>query len=156
MTVSRQKADQLFDALDAFAVSIGSQAASENELLHNRWPYYTIPNWSVKAERLVNLLGATIHIMNFSPIVQEREKSQWANFAQRENPIWYQESIENERANVTTQYLLQRTVPFIYTYDILNNFLPAPVRRSGEVLPSFQQYPIGVNPATNTMTTGYD
>eukprot|EP00980_Cylindrotheca_fusiformis_P008047 scaffold1715_cov93-Cylindrotheca_fusiformis.AAC.1 len=59
-SVSGQKADQLFDALDSFAVMVGSQAAVENELRNTSWPFYTIPDFSVKGESLANLIGSGV------------------------------------------------------------------------------------------------
>eukprot|EP00980_Cylindrotheca_fusiformis_P000044 scaffold14_cov130-Cylindrotheca_fusiformis.AAC.14 len=55
VTVSRETTSQLFNALDAFSVSISSQAARELELRNSSWPFYRIPDWSVRAQRLAEL-----------------------------------------------------------------------------------------------------
>eukprot|EP00980_Cylindrotheca_fusiformis_P029063 scaffold22710_cov114-Cylindrotheca_fusiformis.AAC.2 len=154
-SVSRQKTNQLFDALDAFAAMVGSQAAVENELLNTSWPFYTIPDFSVKAERLVNLIGATVTQALVTPVVQEHERDAWADYANSMNPVWFQESLENEGTDLTVDEILQRTLPFIHTYDIVNLKLGR-VERPGEVLPVYQQYPLRFDFATNTMGTGYD
>eukprot|EP00980_Cylindrotheca_fusiformis_P000897 scaffold238_cov95-Cylindrotheca_fusiformis.AAC.3 len=154
-SVSRQKTDQLFDALDSFAAMVGSLAAVENELLNTSWPFYTIPDFSVKAERLVNLIGATVTQVIVAPVVQEHERDAWADYANSMNPVWFQESLENEGTDLTVDEILQRTLPFIHTYDIVNLRLGRIVR-PGEVLPLYQQYPLRFEYSTNTMGTGYD
>eukprot|EP00980_Cylindrotheca_fusiformis_P021626 scaffold8492_cov84-Cylindrotheca_fusiformis.AAC.1 len=155
-SVSRQKADQLFDALDAFSAMVGSQAATENAFLNTSWPFYTIPDFSVKVERLVKLIGAAIPIMVVAPIVEEHERDAWAEYANKMNPIWYEESLEHEGTDLTVNELLQRTIPFIHTYNLLDGLKVERIERHGEVLPNYQQYPLQFHYATNAMTTGYD
>eukprot|EP00980_Cylindrotheca_fusiformis_P013623 scaffold3508_cov113-Cylindrotheca_fusiformis.AAC.3 len=155
-SVSRNNADQIFDALDIFAAMVGSQAAVENELRNTSWPFYTIPEFSVKAERLVNLIGETVTEVLLAPVVQEHERDAWANYANSMNPVWFQESLEYEgNTDLTVNELLQRTLPFIHTYDVVNLRLER-IEKPGEVLPLYQQYPLRFNFATNTMGTGYD
>eukprot|EP00980_Cylindrotheca_fusiformis_P013632 scaffold3508_cov113-Cylindrotheca_fusiformis.AAC.12 len=155
-SVSRNKADQLFDALDAFAVMAGSQAAVENELLNTSWPFYTVPDFSVKTERLVDLIGSTVFQVLVAPVVQEHERDAWANYANSMNPVWYQESLENEgNTDLTVDLVLQRTIPFIHTYDIVNLRL-GQIQRPGDVLPFYQQYPLRLEYSTSAMATGYD
>eukprot|EP00980_Cylindrotheca_fusiformis_P012356 scaffold3033_cov91-Cylindrotheca_fusiformis.AAC.2 len=155
-SVSRQKADKLFDALDAFAAMVGSQAAIENELLNTSWPFYTVPDFSIKAERLDDTIDVTVTQFLLAPIVQENERDAWANYANSMNPVWYQESLENEgNTDLTVALALQRTIPFIHTYDIVNLRL-ARVEKPGEVLPCSQQYPLRFNLATNAMAIGFD
>eukprot|EP00980_Cylindrotheca_fusiformis_P013630 scaffold3508_cov113-Cylindrotheca_fusiformis.AAC.10 len=155
-SVSRHKADQLFDALDAIAVMVGSQAAVENELLNTSWPFYTIPDFSVKAERLVDIIGATVNQILVAPVVQEHERDAWADYANNMNPVWFQDSLENEgNTDLTVEEVLQRTLPFIHTYDTLNLRLGR-IERPGDVLPLYQQYPLRFEYSTNTMGTGYD
>eukprot|EP00980_Cylindrotheca_fusiformis_P013626 scaffold3508_cov113-Cylindrotheca_fusiformis.AAC.6 len=155
-SVSKQKTDQLFDALDAFAVMVGSQAAVENELLSTSWPFYTIPDFSVKAERLVDLIGATVTQVLVAPVVQENERDAWAKYANSMNPVWYQESLENEgNTDLTLDLALQRTLPFIHTYNLADLSLGRVVR-PGEVLPYYQKYPFRFEYATNAMGTGFD
>eukprot|EP00980_Cylindrotheca_fusiformis_P012124 scaffold2929_cov107-Cylindrotheca_fusiformis.AAC.3 len=157
MTVSRQKADQLFSALDAFSVMISSQAATENVLLNSSWPFYTIPDFSVKSKRLVQLLGATVFLVTVSPVVHEHERDEWADYMRTENPVWFQESLDNEgNTELSVDLLVQRTVPYIHTYNLLYGLQVEKINRPGEVLPTFQQYPLTLHAVTNAMTIGYD
>eukprot|EP00980_Cylindrotheca_fusiformis_P018951 scaffold6336_cov116-Cylindrotheca_fusiformis.AAC.1 len=156
-SVSRQKADQLFNALESFSVMVGSQAASENELLNTSWPFYTIPDFSVKAERLVDVIGAMVPLMLVAPIVEEDERDAWAEYAKRMNPVWFEESLRNEgNTDLTVDEVLQRTLPFIHTYALAEGFRVEEINRPGEVLPNFQQYPLRFDYGTNAMTTGFD
>eukprot|EP00980_Cylindrotheca_fusiformis_P018316 scaffold5975_cov99-Cylindrotheca_fusiformis.AAC.1 len=157
VTVTRSKADQFFDALDVFASSIGAQAAAEHASHNTSWPFYRIPEWSVQAEKLAQLTGVDEPIVALSPLVHEHERDQWNSFAAQQNPVWYQESIEHEGYTELTQTeLLQRTIPYVHFFDPNNNFQPTPVSRPGEVLPVFQQYPIGLHDGVPVMITNLD
>eukprot|EP00980_Cylindrotheca_fusiformis_P006788 scaffold1417_cov113-Cylindrotheca_fusiformis.AAC.6 len=150
-------ANQFFDALDSFASSIGAQAAAEHALLNTSWPFYTIPEWSVQAQKFAQLTGIENPVINVSPIVQEDEKDAWNSYAAKHNPIWYQESVENEGyTEHTAQELLQLTVPFIHFYDPENGLQPTPVSQPGEVYPLFQTYPIGLFLGLPLMLTNID
>eukprot|EP00980_Cylindrotheca_fusiformis_P014464 scaffold3861_cov112-Cylindrotheca_fusiformis.AAC.1 len=157
VSVSRSKANQFLDALDVFASSIGAQAAAEHSLLNTSWPFYRVPEWSVQAQKLAQLTNVEDPIIGVAPIVREDQRDQWNSFAEEQNPIWYQESIENEGyTDSTVDQLLRWTLPYIHYYDPENNFLPARVSRPGEVLPYFQGYPIGLVPGIPVMTTNID
>eukprot|EP00980_Cylindrotheca_fusiformis_P012649 scaffold3091_cov117-Cylindrotheca_fusiformis.AAC.1 len=105
-------------------------------------------------------------LVGVAPIVPEDERDHWNNFAAEQNPLWYQESIENEGyTERTAQELLALTVPFTYFYDTENGYHPTPVSRLGEVPSYFQSYPIGrpfglplmltnVDPRTSSKQTG--
>eukprot|EP00980_Cylindrotheca_fusiformis_P016353 scaffold4870_cov135-Cylindrotheca_fusiformis.AAC.3 len=154
VTVSRSKANLLFDALDSFASSIGAQAAAEHAFHNTSWPFYRIPSWSVQAKKLADLTGVDDPTIAVAPIVQEGERDQWNSFAAQQNPIWYQESIDNEEyKEFTVEQLLQKTIPFIHFYDPENSNRPTPVSGPGEVYPYFQAYPIGLNPGMSAMRT---
>eukprot|EP00980_Cylindrotheca_fusiformis_P011116 scaffold2555_cov82-Cylindrotheca_fusiformis.AAC.3 len=158
-SVSGQKADQLFDALNSFAVMVGSQAAVENELRNTSWPFYTIPDFSVKGESLINLIGSAVpQIIMVGPVVEEHQRDAWADYMNQMNPIWFQDSLDNEgtNTNMTVEGFLQRTVKFIHQYDFLQGFQAIPVNGPGDVLPNYQQYPFRLDLASQIMTTGYD
>eukprot|EP00980_Cylindrotheca_fusiformis_P012654 scaffold3091_cov117-Cylindrotheca_fusiformis.AAC.6 len=157
ITVVKSSADQFFDALDSFASSIGAQAAAEQALLNTSWPFYRIPQWSVQAEKLAQLTGVDEPFVGIAPIVQEDEREQWRSFAKEQNPLWYQESIENEGyTEMTAQELVNLTIPFVYFYDKESGYWPTPVTRPGEVLPFFQSYPIGIPLGLPLMFTNID
>eukprot|EP00980_Cylindrotheca_fusiformis_P022535 scaffold9422_cov116-Cylindrotheca_fusiformis.AAC.1 len=157
VTVSRARANQFFDALNSFASSIGAQAAAEHDLLNTSWPFYTIPEWSVQAQMFAQLTGIENPVINMSPLVREDEKDAWNSYAAKHNPIWYQESVENEGyTEHTAQELVQLTVPFIHFYDPENGLQPTPVSRPGEVFPTYQVYPIGLFPGVPIMVTNLD
>eukprot|EP00980_Cylindrotheca_fusiformis_P020401 scaffold7425_cov66-Cylindrotheca_fusiformis.AAC.2 len=157
VTVSQSKANQFFDALDSFASSIGAQAAAEHALLNTSWPFYTIPEWSVQAQKLARLTSVERPIIGMAPIVHEDEKDEWNRYAAKHNPLWYQESIEHEGyTEHTAKELLGLTIPFVHFYDAENGFLPTRVSRPGEVLPLFQAYPIGLWIGNPIMVTNID
>eukprot|EP00980_Cylindrotheca_fusiformis_P012082 scaffold2914_cov107-Cylindrotheca_fusiformis.AAC.1 len=145
VTVSRSKVNQFLDALDSFASSIGATAATQHDLMNTSWPYYSVPEWSIQAQKIARITSNNNSmIMTLAPRVPHDERGQWRTFAAEQNPLWYQESIENEGyTDMTAQELLDMTIPFVYFYDPENNFYPSPVSRPGEVLPTFLTYPVG-------------
>eukprot|EP00980_Cylindrotheca_fusiformis_P001176 scaffold322_cov88-Cylindrotheca_fusiformis.AAC.3 len=153
VTISQSKANQLFDALDSFATSIGAQAAADHATHNTSWPFYRIPNWSVQAKRLAELTGVADPTIALVPIVHEDERDQWNSFAKEQNPIWYQESIDHQGSTTdfTVDELLQRTIPYIHFYDPENGYEPTPVRGPGEVFPYFQAYPLRLGNPFMTM-----
>eukprot|EP00980_Cylindrotheca_fusiformis_P017959 scaffold5706_cov151-Cylindrotheca_fusiformis.AAC.5 len=154
LTVSRSAANQFFDAMDSFASSIGVQAATEHAYLNTSWPFYRIPQWSKQAQKLAHLTGVNDPFVGVAPIVHEDEREQWNNFAAEQNPIWYQESIENEGyTDMTAKQLVEMTIPFTYYYD---NNSPKPVTRPGDVVPYFQSYPVGPPMGLPLMLTNID
>ncbi|CAJ1967128.1 unnamed protein product [Cylindrotheca closterium] len=156
VTVARQKADQMFSSLDSFSVSIASQAISEQLASNKTWPFVTLPHYSLKAEKLKNVMGANSSVILFSPIVEESEKAAWSAYVSEEAPAWYQESIDNEERNYTVPDLMTKTLPFIHFYDPANGFMPTPVARPGAVLPVWQTYPFETDPINPLMATNYD
>eukprot|EP00980_Cylindrotheca_fusiformis_P012655 scaffold3091_cov117-Cylindrotheca_fusiformis.AAC.7 len=157
LTVASTRANQFIDAMDSFASSIGAQAAAEHALLNTSWPFYRIPEWSVQAEILSDLTGIDDPFIGVAPIVQEDEREDWNKFAGDQNPIWYQESIENEGyTKMTVQELVSLTVPFIYFIDREHGSMPTPVSQPGEVLPFFQSYPMGLPVGSPIMLTNID
>eukprot|EP00980_Cylindrotheca_fusiformis_P010153 scaffold2261_cov124-Cylindrotheca_fusiformis.AAC.1 len=153
ITLSRQKADQLFSALDAFSASIASQAAAENALRNTTWPYYVIPDWSIKAQRLAKLTGVSNPEVTFVTIVQPEERVEFNEFAKQAVPMWYQESVENEKTEMTAIEFWQRTVPFIHFYD---NLQPTPVTGNNESQVLLQIYPLNFFPGVPVMSMMFD
>eukprot|EP00980_Cylindrotheca_fusiformis_P021018 scaffold8039_cov89-Cylindrotheca_fusiformis.AAC.2 len=156
ITVSRQKADQLFSALDAFAASIGSQAAVETALRNTTWPFYVVPDWSIKAERLAELTGVSDPQVSLTSIVQAEERAKFNEFAQQAIPKWYQESVENENSETTAIEFWERTIPFIHFYDPENNYQPTPVTRSQESRAVVHTYPLAFPAGSPLMATLFD
>eukprot|EP00980_Cylindrotheca_fusiformis_P015177 scaffold4199_cov101-Cylindrotheca_fusiformis.AAC.5 len=144
VTVSRSKINQFLDALDSFASAVGAAAAAEHALLNTSWPFYRVPEWSIQAQKIDKITsGENPMIIATVPIVQEDERDQWRSFAAEQNPLWYQESIEDEGfTDMTAQELVNLTVPFTHIYD-LELGKPVPVRQPGDVFPYFQTYPVG-------------
>eukprot|EP00980_Cylindrotheca_fusiformis_P018545 scaffold6142_cov116-Cylindrotheca_fusiformis.AAC.2 len=142
LTVSQQKADQLFSALDAFSNSIASQAASENALRNTTWPFYAVPDWSIKAKGLAQLTGASDPDVAFSLVVKAEERDKFNEFAAQAVPKWYQESVKIERSEITAAELWQKTVPFIHIYDFQNDFQPVTPPENSQSIPLLQVYPL--------------
>eukprot|EP00980_Cylindrotheca_fusiformis_P014462 scaffold3860_cov116-Cylindrotheca_fusiformis.AAC.4 len=142
LIVARQKADQFFLALDAFSASISSQAASENAQRNTSWPFYAIPDWSIKAQRLGKLTGVSEPEVAMFPIVQGEEVVKFNEFATQAIPKWYQESAEYEKTEMTADEFMNITVPFIHFNDPGNNYIPTPLTGSREFRPIFQIYPL--------------
>eukprot|EP00980_Cylindrotheca_fusiformis_P014107 scaffold3710_cov103-Cylindrotheca_fusiformis.AAC.6 len=155
VTVSRETTSQLFNALDAFSVSISSQAARELELRNSSWPFYRIPDWSVKAQRLGALTRMENPSVALDVIVRQDERKAWEDFANVEYPIEYQYAIEKEgdKGGMTADDFLNKTVPFIYK-SYLSPVLPAP--GTGDLLPMFQQYPLEMFPGLSEMLMNWD
>eukprot|EP00980_Cylindrotheca_fusiformis_P014459 scaffold3860_cov116-Cylindrotheca_fusiformis.AAC.1 len=156
LTVTHQKVNQLFSALDAFSASISSQAAAEQALLNTSWPFYVIPDWSIKAERLAKLTGVSDPEVAMSPIVQAEERDKFNAFAAQAIPMWYQQSVTNEKTEMTADEFMEKTLPFIFFADPENGYRPAPVTGPDESLPLFQFYPLLFDPSFQIMTTMYN
>eukprot|EP00980_Cylindrotheca_fusiformis_P018345 scaffold5995_cov113-Cylindrotheca_fusiformis.AAC.1 len=156
VTVSRQKADQFFLALDSFSASISSQAISDMDEHNTSWPFYTIPDWAIKAKRLADLTGVSHPEVAMAPIVQPEDRDKFNAFAAEAVPKWYRESVEYEGTDMTADEFMQKTVPFIYFHDTENNYQPTPVTSPNESLPLLQSYPLFFYPEQYLMTTMLD
>eukprot|EP00980_Cylindrotheca_fusiformis_P008035 scaffold1710_cov120-Cylindrotheca_fusiformis.AAC.1 len=160
VTISREKTGQLFNALDAFSVSVSSQAAGELELQNSSWPFYRIPDWSVRAQRLAQLTGVDNPYLIFCPIVQQNEREEWEAFANAAYPILYQDAIEKEgdKGGITANEFVEKTIPFIAEVDVNSEadlaFVPA--SGVGDLVPLFQQYPLGFFPLIPIMAMNYN
>eukprot|EP00980_Cylindrotheca_fusiformis_P000032 scaffold14_cov130-Cylindrotheca_fusiformis.AAC.2 len=155
VTVSRETTSQLFHALDAFSVSISSQAARELEIQNSSWPFYRIPDWSVRAQRLAKLTRREDPYVAFDVIVTQDEREAWEEFANGEYPIEYQSAIEKEgdKNGMSAEDFLNKTLPYIYQSDN-GPFLPAP--GTGDLLPMFQLYPLQIFPGVPYMPMNWN
>eukprot|EP00980_Cylindrotheca_fusiformis_P030714 scaffold25285_cov132-Cylindrotheca_fusiformis.AAC.2 len=156
VTVARSKANQFFDALESFASSIGAYAAAEHASHNTSWPFYTIPQWSVQAEKIARLTSTRNPDIGIAPVVLEDQIDEWNSFAEEQNPLWFHESIEQEGNDFTADELLQFTIPFVHIYDRDNGYQPTPVSGRSELLPYFQEYPIGRSLDNPLMFTNID
>eukprot|EP00980_Cylindrotheca_fusiformis_P022135 scaffold9027_cov107-Cylindrotheca_fusiformis.AAC.4 len=158
VTISRSKADEFFDGLDTFASSIGANAAIEHSLRNTSWPFYTIPEWSVQAQKLAQLTGSDNAYIFETSIVREDQIDEWNSYIAVQNPPYLEESIEHEGyTDYTAQELIDNfTIPFVHFYDTENNFLPTPISGRSEVLPYFQGYPVGLKLGSPLMFTNVD
>eukprot|EP00980_Cylindrotheca_fusiformis_P023101 scaffold10116_cov127-Cylindrotheca_fusiformis.AAC.3 len=158
LTVSRQKADQLFLSLDAFSSSIASQAASENALQNTSWPFYSVPDWSIKAQRLAKLTGVSDATVSLYPIVPIDEMDEFNAFAAEAVPKWYEESVENENTDMTAEQFWNKTIPFIFVLarDSENNVQAVPPTGINETFPVLHTYPLRFDPQLGIMTTMYE
>eukprot|EP00980_Cylindrotheca_fusiformis_P011198 scaffold2563_cov124-Cylindrotheca_fusiformis.AAC.29 len=157
VTVSRGKTTQLLKALDAFSVSVSSQAAGELALLNSSWPFYRIPDWSVRTQRLAQLAGVEDPLLVFAPIVQQDERKGWEDFANDAYPILYHDAVEREgnKSGTTAKDFLERTIPFVHEVGG-DKFAFVPASGTGELLPVFQQYPLRFFPLLPVMSMGYN
>eukprot|EP00980_Cylindrotheca_fusiformis_P025951 scaffold14981_cov90-Cylindrotheca_fusiformis.AAC.1 len=156
VTVSKQKVDQFFLALDAFSASISSQAISDMDEHNTSWPFYVIPDWSIKAKRLADLTSVSDPEIAMAPIVQPEDRDKFNAFAAEAVPKWYRESVKYEGTDMTADEFMQKTVPFIYIEDEKNSSQPTPVTGPNESLPLLQSYPLVFHPERHFMTTMLD
>eukprot|EP00980_Cylindrotheca_fusiformis_P015780 scaffold4589_cov132-Cylindrotheca_fusiformis.AAC.2 len=153
---NQQKADQLFSALDAFSKNIASQAASENALRNTTWPFYAVPDWSIKAKGLAKLTGASDPDVFFSSVVQAEDRERYNLFAAQAIPKWYQESVKIEKSDMIAAEFWQKTVPFIHIYDFQNNSQPVTTPENSESIPLLQVYPLRFPQGSQTMRPLFD
>eukprot|EP00980_Cylindrotheca_fusiformis_P020442 scaffold7489_cov96-Cylindrotheca_fusiformis.AAC.9 len=151
-TVSQQKVDQIFRALDAYALFISSQAREDG---NSSWPFVTVRDYSKKSEKIVELFGFKRPAINFCLLVEEDEKEEFASFAIATAPGWYQDSLDNEGNKYTVDELMKLTIPFVHEYNYTDNYKPIPTQRTGSVLPSLQRYPVEPE-ILGLVTTNYD
>eukprot|EP00980_Cylindrotheca_fusiformis_P020169 scaffold7242_cov137-Cylindrotheca_fusiformis.AAC.5 len=155
ITVSRQKATQFFSALEAFTTSISSQAATVHAFHNTDWPFYAVPDWSIKAEQLADLTGVSDAEVAFAVVVQEDEYAEFNEFAAQAIPQSYRESVRNEKLNMTAEEFWNRTIPFVHFLDPENNYQPTPLTGPQLSVPLIQYYPLQLGSFSRT-TMMYD
>eukprot|EP00980_Cylindrotheca_fusiformis_P022615 scaffold9514_cov106-Cylindrotheca_fusiformis.AAC.4 len=97
-TVTRQKVDQLFTAVDAYSSFVSSEAKAES---NSSWPFVYISDFSLKTEKVAALFGVERPSLVITPFVKQEEKDRWTSFVLESIPLWYQESIDNEGIDAT-------------------------------------------------------
>eukprot|EP00980_Cylindrotheca_fusiformis_P024867 scaffold12634_cov112-Cylindrotheca_fusiformis.AAC.1 len=155
-SVARNKADHIYSALEAFSTFISSEVAADP---NTRWPFVLVRDFSMKAEKIAELVGLTNPQVLFMPIVQEEDREGWGSFIMESAPVYYQESLENEgHASFSAEDLMNITVPFLYENGFDENWTytgPAEIQRPGVVLPSWEKYPLSI-PVEGFMLSGFD
>eukprot|EP00980_Cylindrotheca_fusiformis_P020872 scaffold7879_cov143-Cylindrotheca_fusiformis.AAC.4 len=135
-TVAEQKIDQIYSALDAYSLFISSQVSADS---NTSWPFVTVRDYSVKSEKIAELVGLKTPLFVFCPIVHEEDREQWPSFVLESAPIYYQESLDNEGTNgYTVEDLMNFTTPYLHV-GLAN---PEEVQTPGPVLANWQQYPL--------------
>eukprot|EP00980_Cylindrotheca_fusiformis_P024481 scaffold11948_cov126-Cylindrotheca_fusiformis.AAC.1 len=154
-TVAVQKADQMFSALDSYSTFISTDAeATQNA----SWPFVTIPGFSVKSEKIAELVGLERPEIIVCPVVQEEERKLWSSFMLESSPLFYQKSIENEgNKKVTVEEMMNLTIPYIWFYDVFDgvSFPAGKISRPGPTLPILYVYPLP-DPFLGKMPPGLD
>eukprot|EP00980_Cylindrotheca_fusiformis_P021041 scaffold8055_cov156-Cylindrotheca_fusiformis.AAC.5 len=136
-TVGGQKVDQIYSALDSYSLFISSQATADS---NTRWPFVNVRDYSVKSEKIAELVGLETPLFVFCPIVHEEDREQWPSFVLESAPIYYQESLDNEGPNkYTVEDLMNLTITYLHFYGITG---PEEIKEPGPVLANWQQYPL--------------
>jgi hypothetical protein len=123
-----QNLDRIFLASDAFAVSAASHAAHTNQT----WPFVTIPNFAVRAEKIRSLCGA-VYVNTYHTVEQE-QRGEWERYTAIAGPPMVDEAIAaiaefpSMGWAVTTSY---EPWHVIYDYDEFDK--ENPVRLSTEM-----------------------
>eukprot|EP00980_Cylindrotheca_fusiformis_P010180 scaffold2265_cov98-Cylindrotheca_fusiformis.AAC.4 len=148
-TVAGQKIDQIYSALEAYSVFISSEAATDQNA---SWPFVTIPNYSLKSQKIAELVGLESPLITLCPIVNEEDRNKWPSFVSEWAPVWYQESLDNEKENkFTVEQMMNRTLLFLHHYEFYydedgimqQNIEPVPW--PGPILANWQAFPLENN-----------
>eukprot|EP00980_Cylindrotheca_fusiformis_P009545 scaffold2090_cov103-Cylindrotheca_fusiformis.AAC.11 len=150
-TVARQRLDQIFSGLDAYSAFISSDVKAD---ANSSWPFVTIPDYSMKSEKMSELFGFKRSAFLLASLVREDQKENWTSFVLESAPSWYQESLDNEGNKFTVDEFMNVTVPFVHEYNFTDNFNPIPTR-TGTSLPVWYKYPLEPT-GTGTATTSFD
>eukprot|EP00980_Cylindrotheca_fusiformis_P009279 scaffold2032_cov122-Cylindrotheca_fusiformis.AAC.1 len=148
-TVAGQKIDQIYSALDTYSVVISSEAAADPNA---SWPFVTIPNYSLKSQKIAELVGLESPMITLCPIVNEDDRDKWPSFVSEWAPVWYQESLDNEKENkFTVEEMMNSTILFLHYYEfyfdddgvLQQNIKPVPW--PGPILANWQTFPLENN-----------
>eukprot|EP00980_Cylindrotheca_fusiformis_P007867 scaffold1673_cov85-Cylindrotheca_fusiformis.AAC.1 len=96
LSLARQNADQLVQALEGYSIAISSQAVDYHAMHNTSWPFYIIPDFSIRTQNLVERTGSNSPYLGVFHIVEEDERREWERFVEEVNPFWYQQSAANE------------------------------------------------------------
>eukprot|EP00980_Cylindrotheca_fusiformis_P018415 scaffold6054_cov118-Cylindrotheca_fusiformis.AAC.2 len=157
-TVTRQKVDQLFTAVDAYSSFVASEAKAQS---NPSWPFVYISDFSLKTEKIAALFGVERPSMVITPFVKQEEKDRWTSFVLETAPLWYQESIDNEGIDATMEEYMNLTLPFIHHFaKVDNETIKVPTRTPGTITPNWQRYPlqpgVGGKNSKGFLVTCYD
>eukprot|EP00980_Cylindrotheca_fusiformis_P020474 scaffold7523_cov118-Cylindrotheca_fusiformis.AAC.2 len=148
-TVAGQKVDQIYSALDTYSVVISSEATADPNA---SWPFVTVPNYSLKSQKIAELVGLESPMITLCPIVNEDDRDKWPSFVSEWAPVWYQESLDNERENkFTVEEMMNSTILFLHYYEfyfdddgvLQQNIKPVPW--PGPILANWQAFPLENN-----------
>eukprot|EP00980_Cylindrotheca_fusiformis_P031057 scaffold25755_cov147-Cylindrotheca_fusiformis.AAC.1 len=153
-TVAGQKVDQIFDALDSYSVFISSEVRADP---NGSWPFVRISDYSLKSEKIRELVDLDNPVLITCPVVHEEDREQWPSFVLESAPLFYQESIDSEGVKFSVEELMDMTIPYLHSYNYDDNFMikPVKVERPGPVLPNWHMYPLE-NPFIGMMLRSYD
>eukprot|EP00980_Cylindrotheca_fusiformis_P024027 scaffold11398_cov125-Cylindrotheca_fusiformis.AAC.3 len=157
-TVTRQKVDQLFTAVDAYSSFVASEAKAES---NSSWPFVYVSDFSPKTEKIAALIGIQRPSLVITPFVKQEDKDRWTSFVLETAPLWYQESIDNEGINATVEEYMNLTRPFVHHFaTIEDETVTVPTRTPGTVSPNWQRYPlqpgVGGKNSKGFLVTCYD
>jgi class 3 adenylate cyclase len=127
VSVARETADNSFEAVEAFSVTVSSYAVDANKT----WPFVDVPDWSARGQRLAALTGASRVIL--CPIVEDEKRQDWESHARNNAASWYQNSIENEDLEDPAGFFQDKTSLKI---------VPTAETNPGPWLVGWQQYPL--------------
>ncbi|KAG7359286.1 adenylate and guanylate cyclase catalytic domain containing protein [Nitzschia inconspicua] len=75
-----QNVERIFEASDAFVANIASFAAHTNQT----WPFVTIPDFAVRAEKVRSMCGAVY--VNTYHVVQDNQRAEWEAYTAEVGP----------------------------------------------------------------------
>ncbi|CAJ1935113.1 unnamed protein product [Cylindrotheca closterium] len=113
VAVTRQKTDQLFNALNSFSVSVSSEAKATNQ----SWPFVTISDYSTKVRLFAELIDVPGATMAFLPVVNGADHVQWATHTMEDARGYFQNAINTEAFDMTVDELMALTTPLVHYYD---------------------------------------
>mmetsp|Transcript_18806 Transcript_18806/g.40484 ORF Transcript_18806/g.40484 Transcript_18806/m.40484 type:complete len:1140 (+) Transcript_18806:117-3536(+) len=125
--------DHSLGAVDNFMVGIVTNA----EETGSEWPFVTIPNFAIRATKLLSLSQASI--CGFYPKVSEEERSEWEEWALA-NDEWVDVSLKVQREDPT--YAGTNVESWYPSSSISNNDGPLPINASGPHYPAYYTSPI--------------
>jgi len=125
--------DQSLGAIDNFMVSIVSNAKRSE----NAWPYVVIPDFAVRAAKVLSLSKASV--FGVYPKVSAAERPTWEQWA-LENDGWVDDSLRVQREDPTFSGV---NVDSWYPADSISGYQgPLPVDMPGPHYPTYQAAPI--------------
>ena len=103
--------DQTLGATDSFVVQMVSYARASN----SSWPFVTVPNFAVKASKLLKLSKAFTMLISLK--VTPDEATQWEEYASVTGPEWLDDALHVQRENPEYEFVVPEG-PINTTYEI--------------------------------------